>query len=270
MTVAYVQLFIVALLLLTYFATQRLGGRSLFVTAVVAALLTVVTFVAVRTSGLLIVQLLVIWGTWFILHSLRGRTRRIADLEDLLDDALSDLPADVARHAAQAGKAGYRVIAGMEHRRILVEALQRASKELIVASGWVSTGVVDERFLASLSEALSRGVKVRLLFGWQAADASTSGGSHEKAVRRLRKFAEGAAQGKGRLLLHDLGSPSAAMFGNHAKVLVCDDAFVVCGSNNWLANRSFRNAELSILLEQPELVAEVRRAVGDILRNSRL
>lgn len=268
MKVAYVQLLLVAGLVVVYLLSRRLGWRPLLATGLVGVGLTAFTFSAARTSGLLVLQSFVIWGTWLVLGLLHGRGKRIDDLERSLRDALSDLPLDVGRHAAAAGKAGYRVIAGREHRNVLEDALRRSRQEVIIASGWASTGVVDDRFMALLSEALARGVDVRLLFGWQSSGGFTSAGSHDKAVRRLRALADGKRGGRGRLLLHDLGASNGAAFGNHAKVLICDDDFVVCGSNNWLANRSFWNAEISVLLEQPEVVADIRRAVHDILRRS--
>lgn len=272
-TVAYVQLFIVAVLLGTFLLSRALSFRPVLSITIVATLLTIFTFSAVHTNRLLAVQLIIIWGTWFCLRVLQGKNYQIGKLQGLLDGALAGLPDDVNRHASLAlsDKQQYRVLVGSEHRRVLIDSLEQVQKNLIIFSGWIAARVVDNEFLSRLTGALDRGANVHLVFGYQPpAGLTKSDPSHEQAVKRLRKLAERSAEGKtGVLTVRDLSAPGAARFGNHAKVLICDGRFAVCGSNNWLANRKFANAEVSVLFTRSEIVEEITDAVRGILVDSR-
>lgn len=42
-------------------------------------------------------------------------------------------------------------------------------------------------------------------------------------------------------------------FSNHEKMLIKDSDYVVYGSNNWLANKSFKNSEHSSVIHSSEL-----------------
>lgn len=45
-------------------------------------------------------------------------------------------------------------------------------------------------------------------------------------------------------------------FNNHQKILIVDQARVVCGSHNWLSNRAFKNREKSFIVEDRAVAQE--------------
>jgi phosphatidylserine/phosphatidylglycerophosphate/cardiolipin synthase-like enzyme len=54
-------------------------------------------------------------------------------------------------------------------------------------------------------------------------------------------------------------------FPNHEKILVVDDDFVVCGSNNWLSNTGFRNSERSVVVRSPDFARVERERVSKLV-----
>jgi phosphatidylserine/phosphatidylglycerophosphate/cardiolipin synthase-like enzyme len=270
MIVAYFQIAIVALLLGVHFVGQVLkrvtGLQAIVGTTVVAIALTIFTLVMVFTSRLLILQLVVIWGTWLALSRFSSKNSKIEKLNRRLNDALGDLSSDIMRRASDSlgNDSHHRVIVGAKHREVLERAIDEVRNDLTIFSGWIATRVVDRAFVKRLTAALDRGANVQLVFGYQSpGGAQREDHAHASAVRQLRALA--ATKKKGALKLHDLSQATASKFGNHAKLLICDRSYVVCGSNNWLANRKFANAEMSILLVRQDIVDDIREAVERLL-----
>ena len=48
-------------------------------------------------------------------------------------------------------------------------------------------------------------------------------------------------------------------FPNHSKVLLCDTQYAICGSANWMSNTGYHNREVSIKIEEPELINDLLR-----------
>lgn len=270
MVVAYFQLAIVGLLVgvhLVGHVLRRLTGLQAIVgTTITAIALTVFTLVMVFASPLLILQLVVIWGTWFALSRSSSKSNKIEKLSLRLDDALGDFSGDVMRRASDSlsDDSHHRIIVGAKHREVLERAIDEVSDDLTIFSGWIATRVVDQSFVKRLTAALDRGANVHLVFGYQPPrGAQREDHSHASAVAQLRVLA--STRRKGALKLHDLSQETVAKFGNHAKLLICDRSYVVCGSNNWLANRKFANAEISILLNRQDIVDDIRAAAARLL-----
>ena len=46
---------------------------------------------------------------------------------------------------------------------------------------------------------------------------------------------------------------------SHAKMIICDDRYAIIGSHNWSLSSLTRNFEFSILLDNPESIAEAKK-----------
>ncbi len=107
-----------------------------------------------------------------------------------------------------------------EHRGLLIEALQKAERRILIIAPWVKRAVVDTEFLALLERRLRRGVMVTIAHGYGSDDR----GSDESSLRSLTNL-------QSRFPEHlDL----ARLENTHAKILVWDDKWVVT-SFNWLS-----------------------------------
>ena len=117
-----------------------------------------------------------------------------------------------------------RPVAVYEHPPLLEEALDTAQKRLLVISPWITTAVVDPRFLKRLQAALERGVEVRIGYGLE--DRRQGRPELNAAEKELHEIA-----GRNRRL-------RVVWLGNtHAKILLKDSEWFVVSSFNWLSFR---------------------------------
>lgn len=134
-------------------------------------------------------------------------------------------------------------------KRVLSESLAKAKERLVIVSAFISTAVVDHKFLVALEDVLKRGVKVWIVYGlhdeikshrYDWRDAATS-------LSDLRK------RYKDQFFLLDHGQV-------HSKWLICDSDFVAVGSFNWLSfrgdqGRSYRH-EHALMVTEPATIEE--------------
>jgi len=259
MIVIYYQLFIAASIIVAYFATDRLRNllRRERLTPMGGALLVGVawslfTLTHVFAPPLMAVQFTTIWGVVGVLWLLRRKDRELQALRRALHDSE---PQTVDRILGLARAKKLRPIAGRAHRQELTRAFDEAEKSIVILSGWANDRVVDRDFMRRLRRALNRGVNVYVGFGWTSPiDPAQPSPSELRAKGVLEGLADEATQpGAGKLYL--------AKWPNHAKLLVCDDRWAICGSHNWLSNRGFSNEERSWAIDDPEFV----RAERDVL-----
>ena len=117
-----------------------------------------------------------------------------------------------------------RPVAVYEHPPLLEEALDTAQNRLLVISPWITTAVVDPRFLKRLQAALERGVEVRIGYGLE--DRRQGRPELNDAEKALHEIA-----GRNRRL-------RVVWLGNtHAKILLKDSEWFVVSSFNWLSFR---------------------------------
>ena len=57
------------------------------------------------------------------------------------------------------------------------------------------------------------------------------------------------------------GQLRVARWPNHAKMLICDECYAICGSHNWLSNAGFANEERSWVVLDPAFVRSEREAI---------
>lgn len=110
--------------------------------------------------------------------------------------------------------------------------------------------VVDDRFLALLSDTASRGVRIYLEWGYRMRAAKLH--EHEvRAIERLKQLHRTLPERQLRLC----NSPT------HVKEISVDDETAVIGSFNWLSNASrgaFSNRERSLVYQRASLAHDIR------------
>jgi phosphatidylserine/phosphatidylglycerophosphate/cardiolipin synthase-like enzyme len=261
MAVAFYQLFIIGTIVLASLGVgglRRWPGRP-DLTASRAAVLAGVgwslfTLTHVIIPPLMAVQMLTIWGTVGLLRHVQGRKEEIARLRQELTQLGSEAP-DRFHGSDQRG--AVRLLRRREHKDLLQRALREARRSVVILSGWVNDRIVDRRLKKILTEALERGVDVYIGYGWARAVERTD--SEKRALASLASLArDGKHSGRGQLFL--------AEWPNHAKILICDEAYAICGSYNWLSNRGLWRDERSWMVVDPEFVRLERDEIVRVIR----
>jgi phosphatidylserine/phosphatidylglycerophosphate/cardiolipin synthase-like enzyme len=125
---------------------------------------------------------------------------------------------------------GALYVRGANHLRLINEVMEHAREILVIETPWIR-GNPAETFIEALPAVLSRGVQVKVFFGYSAADALND----PVLVSRIRQL---------------LG-PNLVRIptGTHEKVLVVDETLAIVGSWNWLSNGGCtRRRELSVFI----------------------
>jgi phosphatidylserine/phosphatidylglycerophosphate/cardiolipin synthase-like enzyme len=157
------------------------------------------------------------------------------------------LAAEAAVAEEQLRALAVRPLETYEHPTYLRDALASSKRRLLIISPWLRRAVVDRQFVADLERLLSQNVDVYI--GWgisktemdRDADASVRADLDRLAARH---------QNFHFLWLGD----------THAKVLLCDDRFVIVGSFNWLSfqgdpSKTFRD-ERGMFVSIPNVIEE--------------
>ena len=112
-----------------------------------------------------------------------------------------------------------------------------------------------ESLKEELTKSVSRGVKIHIVFGHE----NPSDHTHEIKLRgqkALELIAEinKTTKGSGKIIYKKIP--------NHAKILLCDSKYVICGSNNWLSNTAFHNSEVSLKITDLKIIKEFQVAAS--------
>jgi len=140
---------------------------------------------------------------------------------------IGDLQAEVAQLRAQIEsftQAAPRteVLPMAEHRPRLLKALQDAQRRIIIVSPWLTRKAVNWELRDGIAHTVERGVQVIIGYGF-----SEEGDREEEiTLSSLERIQKG--RGGRNLKLERIGD-------SHAKVVVCDDAYLITTSFNWLS-----------------------------------
>jgi len=133
---------------------------------------------------------------------------QIADLQSQIDTLKSNAPS-------------LEILSMVEHRPKLIEALNTSLSRVIIISPWLSLKAIDKNLRDQILTALRRNVEVWIGYGF--------GESKDKEKQALDKLDEIRKMKIGRnLKIQYLGK-------SHAKVIICDEKFMVTTSFNWLS-----------------------------------
>lgn len=153
------------------------------------------------------------------------------------------------------------ILSGADHRALLRTALREAQSQIVIASAFANADVLEADIKPGVLDALSRGVRVDLLWGYAAGSNAEEQERTMKVLSSIRK-----SSGQGQLLRFN-EKPS----GSHAKLLLWNTAkgFAACvGSNNWLSvpDRAYAAShhEVSILTSDIGLCADICTTVAGI------
>lgn len=140
-----------------------------------------------------------------------------------------------------------------EHRELLLRAIREATSELTLVSAWIRPKAFDTEVCMMLSEAIHRGVTVRI--GWGLG-----------TTRRGRERERNSTGGRAALAQLERIVPQKERHRlvvkrteTHEKYIICDDLFCAWGSFNWLSYRGERDEgyrrESSFYTERAEDIA---------------
>ena len=151
-------------------------------------------------------------------------------------------------------------INGFEHITELKNTLQNSSHSVFILSGWVTSFVMTPEMIKIFNDALGRGVDIYIGFGY----GSIAGTCHK--LRALnpeqRAGVEALLAIKRRNKRNGIkGTLNIGYFPTHQKILLKDDEFVICGSNNWLSNAFFNNHETSFKVFSKQLLTSERERI---------
>lgn len=229
MEVIYWQLVVAGITAAAYVFGSRTIG------AVVAGLWTLWTLAMLSYGPLVVLQLFSAWGTFLTIDTFTKQNRQLEEFKATLAGFCED-DKNVLVEARDEGR--FTLLSDSSHYDYMLEQIERAESSVMILSGWVSDKVIDSKFLETTSNALARGVKIYIGFGFE-----NSSGVHEvsrSASRALTSLEK---------LVNNQSGISVGKFNNHQKALVIDKQCVVCGSHNWLSNRAFKNREQSFIIE---------------------
>lgn len=206
--------------------------------SVIACLLwSVFTAFNVFYPPLILIQLVVVWGTYLLSSAFSSQTTEINDLKK----SLTSLSPTQKRIVSPLTNDCFSLIRGIQHRDYLLSGISAAERRVIIVSGWISEWGADDRFFARLEGSLARNVSVWIGYGWKS-----SAGTHDPhdAGRAIQRLNAPQLRYPARLTVNE--------FATHEKIFICDNITVI-GSANWLSNRSYQNAESSIAINSKAL-----------------
>ena len=125
------------------------------------------------------------------------------------------------------------LVSGLEHKEELEKALRNARHELVIASGFLSSYVVNESFIPKLRSVLSRHVKITLVFSDIRSHSDWQVNGFNAALKLLQS------------LTHEYPNLKLIQKHTHQKGIVVDEKYAVIGSFNFLSNNKVERAETS-------------------------
>ena len=146
-----------------------------------------------------------------------------------------------------------RLIRTEGHRRVLLEAIDKANQEVTLVSAWIGEQAFDAEIQDRLVSAMGRGAHVRIAWGLGTTRRRGEGARNRERGENLLKELRRRIPKKITELLVE------RRVETHEKFIICDDAFCAWGSFNWLSYRGERDSgyrrETSYYSERREDIA---------------
>ncbi len=124
-----------------------------------------------------------------------------------------------------------RVLSTYDHRPLLIDSLQNASKMVVIVSPWIKSGGLNDEVIRLIEGALQRKTKIIIGYGISKKEDS------DKWILNQLEGIQKKSYGKNLQLIR--------LSNTHEKVLIKDDDYMVITSFNWLSfkgdpQKSFR------------------------------
>lgn len=158
-----------------------------------------------------------------------------------------------------------------DHRPALRQAVEEATRSLIIISPWIRTAAVDREMLDWFGKAMDRNKDLRITIGYgideddhpdKRGTKTRKAKEQEEAIARLHKLSH---QFRGRLRLIKIGN-------THEKIVVVDEQYAIVTSFNWLSFNpqpaKVVRRETGSRLSEPAQVRELRARLTAILESS--
>ncbi|MBY8913762.1 hypothetical protein KY305_13540 [Bacillus sp. YC2] len=173
------------------------------------------------------------------------------------DEIKYTLTSQIGLYIKQYVKSGI-LLGPKEHYKFLCEALKRAERSITIISPWITNYVVNGEFFTLLHETLNRGVKVKVMFGFEETGLSLD--KLGKIVDIDNKNANQGTKKALEYLYHTLGNQLIYCPPLHTKLILIDDGFLIIGSHNWLSNNGQKRAkdEVSCILTNPQYIHYIK------------
>lgn len=138
------------------------------------------------------------------------------------------------------------VVHTYEIREYLLKALKQAKKRIMIVSPWIKRNVVNQDFISTLKDTLSRKVKVYIIYGIKGSTFQND----TRSIEQLEK------------LMNDYKNFTFQKTTNsHRKQIVCDEKFALVASFNFLSFRADPNLtyrdELGIVLRDKQTIEDL-------------
>ncbi len=151
-----------------------------------------------------------------------------------------------------------------QHRPALLRTLREAKSEVIIISPWMNPCTCNAEVCQLVGQAIARSVHIRIGYGFGHAEHPDHVQWRKSNVSRVRRaFEQAIRREKGDLALLEMKET----MGTHQQLLICDRAFAIADSFNWLSYTGARDGdvreETSILLRDGE---EIQRLATIALR----
>lgn len=194
----------------------------------------------------------------------KRRTKQLEKINEELKQRLDDLLREYELDDISIDRENeIEMISGPKsHRKLLLEGIRSSQKSVIILSGWLTDFAFNAQFRSDMARALKRGVDFYIGFGYRSKyedlnpDEENTG---KKNLERLRNWGENLNL-KSAIEIRD--------YRNHAKLLLVDDKFAVCGSFNWLSNSGAGwNEEISLKITNVEVVNEFAQQIKSDFKN---
>jgi len=146
-----------------------------------------------------------------------------------------------------------KVLNASKHWEYLHKALNEAENQVMLASPFIGSNVIDREFLSNLECSLKRDVTVYILHG----ALQTSKGTQQNYFSIVGELEKLAISYKN-FILREIP-------GFHSKLIVCDDKFAVMTSLNLLSFRAYNNrqesSEIGLVVSDKETVATLFHSI---------
>ena len=154
----------------------------------------------------------------------------------------------------QQGSAKIEPVVNAEHINYLRGALEKATTRIVITTGWIRNSVVNDGFKQLFINCLDRNVEVFIYYGFRFGNQHKD--SDQEAVDFFNQM---NASYTNFIFRNRPENYDSTIEGNHSKILIQDERFVVLGSFNWLSNsgKLNKNLEMSIATNDTRTIRQV-------------